>query len=741
MFESPERMQSDFLRPLVDVWKKRIESAKAAKLPFQRTAAQCLAFFDAEAGFMFSDEHQKQFFGGKLPRPKFRVTVALPYEYVSIYGPHLFWDYASRKVISQKTFRVRQEMFGDENDPSAVRAFMDAQEAERKDDIATGISNEMLESYLNFSQREQPSGVVSHANMAITEALVKGAGLMFTQAYSFPGSTDTFTRNVYGTVDDLYIDPDCRCPFLSTAGYVVYRHVQPVWEVERKFNLPAYSLDGKGTHRSVESVSMDSANGGPVKTETFDLIEWYEIWSRVGIGPRSKSMSHKMVSQFDEVVGDIGYLCISPNVDFPLNAPAEKFFSGSAGDGMATNEEVADLFEWRCMGYGKQFPSWMDSRWPFAMLAFQRRTNSPWPIPPLANGLGELIAINILTSVHLDMVWANRKQIIAYLRSMTNAVKEAIEGDDLFSTVEINDASMSSIDKAVQFLNRPQSAAKSDVLEAIAKLKSDFYQRVGLNDLMYGNSDTQIRVAADIRERTASSNIRPEKMSGDVAAWATEWSQLEMFCAILHVDGASIRHLVGEFGASVWDSLVRATPPDRVMREMKASVEASEIRRPNKERDTANVQSLQQYITPLLQQYAMSTGDSGPLNSFIAMVGEAMEMPIDIQLGNWAPPSDPAAAQAQQEAQAAEIEQMRATAGEKAARAENLHVQSTIAAMNAGETVAGKLETDHQQQVRHKQENHEQGMIHEQEKFLQQIMMNEAEFRQLESRNEKTQGN
>jgi hypothetical protein len=739
VYKTPLDLTSQFYRPLVNIWIERMSAARTAKGRFTKVAEQCTEFYEAGAGFMWEEKFKRDYFAGKLPSPKFKITIAKLYEFVAIYGPHLFWQYARRKVITQRQMVLRPEMFGDPNDPTVQEVFAQVLQQDTIEQAMSSFANEMMGNYLDWSQREQPSGLSINGQMAVTEALVKGMGCLWPDVYSFPGSDQKFTRLRFKTVNNLFIDPDCKDPMLETAGYIALRHVNPIWQVEKKFKLPKGTLAGKGNISSMEQISRNNQKKQPGESGkgTHDQIEWWEIWSKCGVGPRAAAMSHQMIDEFDEQIGDYAYLCVANGVPFPLNATPDKFF----GENAATPEDVKAMFEWRFADYGEHFPIWGDAKWPVSLLSFNKLPNTPWPLAPAAPGLGELIAINILTSSYVDQAWSDRKSIIGYLKSALGDVKQALESENAIELVAINDNVQKSISDCIQYLNTPGRA--NNLLEAIEMLSQNFDKRVGLSELQYGMSSTQIRVASDVRTRMESANIRPEKMSKDVAAWMSEAAQMEMFSAIMYVEGKSLTHLLGGYGASQWDSLIKSMPIEQAMREMKATVEASEVRRPNHERDTANVQALQQYITPLLQQYAMTTGDTKQLNDFFDMIGESMEMPAiaRLKLGPWSPPTDEQTQQLMQAAQQAEVENVQSDSAQKQAAAKKLEAEAvaTIAEMGAeGEGEGANAATDKaneviveevkfRQSLNHKQQEHDQKMISNQELLVQKLLFNEAE--------------
>ncbi|MCP4166517.1 MAG: hypothetical protein GY759_11565 [Chloroflexi bacterium] len=745
-FDSPQSMTSDFWRPLCIVWEQRIAASKRARQRFDTVSEQCTAFAGSSAGFMWDEHHKKKFFNGNLPEPKFKITINKAHEFVAIYGPSLFWQYPHRKVDSQRTLEITPEIFGDPNDPQVQQVFQQFAMQDNVEGLKRDFANHMMENYLAWSQREQPNGLMTNAISGITEALLTGRGVMWPETYQFPGSENSYTKLQYDTVRNLFIDADCNDQHLESAGYIMRRHVNPIWQVEQIFDLPKGSLRGKGQYQSAEQSVREQAqketNSSGGAQATFDKIEWFEIWSKVGVGPRMNGSEHAWLDTFDEVVGDFAYLCIAPGVPFPLNSPPDRFFGEQAMD----PEQTQRAFEWRTANYGHPFPVWKDNRWPVALLDFIPVSGSPWPMSPLAPGLGELIALNILTSSYVDQAWENRKTIIGYLESAGENVKEALESDAAFTKVAINDNMQKSIGDVIQFLKR--SPANTDILQAISMMDSGFDRAVGLNELMRGESARQVRVASDIRERSARSSVRPDKMAMDVAKWMSDASQLEMFLAAMHVDGESLTHLLGGLGGQMWDQEFKSQPVEVLLREMKATVEASEVRKPDKERDTANVQSLQQYLLPTLTQFAQQTGNTDPHNRFLDAIGKAMEMETEeFHLPPWKPPVDEQQQQMQQQMQqlemaktAAEVEDKKAGATQKQATAQKSMVDAAATMADSVVNNGDVREMEHEQRIRQREEEHDQGMIHNQETHVQKLLFEETEALLNEATSVQTKG-
>jgi hypothetical protein len=716
VIDNSQDMQARFWRPLCTIWHQRYKAAQQAKVRFELIREQCMAFYHGRSGFMWDDDHKQKFFKGSLPDPKFKISLNKLFEFVELYGPSLFWQYPHRKVMSQYQNLLSPDILGDPNDPQVQQMFQMIMQQETRTSGRDDFANRLMEAYLNYSQRE--CDLTREAVLSIKEALVSGMGILWPETYQYPNSDDVFTRLRWGSVANVFVDADCHDPQWETAGYIFRRHITPSWQVERIFDLPVGSLRQYATRQTAEQAVREEAltderSGGPKQ----DMTEWVEAWSRVGIGPKVVNAEQDLLDQFDDVVGDFAYVCFIPDCPFMLNAPPGKFFGSTPWN----NEEVKKAFEWRAPNYGHAFPAHDDNRWPIKPLVFNELMGSAWPIAPGAPALGYLITLNILTSSYVDQAWQNRRTIIAYLESEAEMIAEKLKSDEPFVTVGINGNLYQDIKQIIQQL--PPIQTNKDILVAIQMMEDGFNRAIGLNELMYGNSGaTQIRVAADIRERSARSSIRPEKMASDVAAWMTDCSQLEMFLAALHVNGDSLMPLIGEFGSKFWNEYFGKIDPAKLMREMVATVEASEVRRPNKETDTANIQSLQQYWLPLCAQYAQQTGNTDPLNALLDRIGEATEMDTSgFMLPPWQPPEDPEQKQLAQAAAMAEVEKNAATAEKQRASAQK-DIASAIETMTTSGISDGfAAEGEHVQELRHREELHNQELRHNEDEAVLKI--------------------
>lgn len=636
------------MRNIVDGWVRRLGKAAKAKQPFQKTADQCMQFYTGTLGFMWDDKFQREYMNSKIT-PQFKLTIAKAFELVAIFGPTLYWKYPNRVCRSHERLELTPEAFGDPEDPSTMQIFEEIMRVDGIEQKRNDSRNQVMQKYLNYSQREQPEGLSVHSSRAITEALIKGRGMLVVKKYLQPASDSWLTGCFYETVDNLFIDPDAELPGLSDCDWIAIRHCDPVKKVERQFNLPKDSLDGKGHVESAESQSTNVSDHDIWRRregKTGDTIVWYEIFSRFGVGERTKGVTEGMQDAFEDVVGDYAYICIAEGVDYPLNATSRAIQQ-------ATDEEVKDLFSW-------PEPYWTDGRFPVALLDFYEKPNSPWPLAPMAMGLGELMFLNVMMSLLCNRVYSSTRDIMVMLQSAAQDVKAKMQSGEYSVFIELNDSHNKSINEIVQFIKQPD--VSFDLFRVIEMVMDMFDKRVGLTELLYGlNPGNKVsRTATDINVKQEMVSVRPEYMANKVEEWQSEAANLEKFCAAWNVKGEWLRPLLGMGGSYLWDTLIAEEDPEIIVREMRASVEAGSGRKPNRQKEAAFIQGAAGYIIPALEAQANVTGDTSGLNEWFKITGEAFEMDMSgLTLGPRTPqPPSEEEMQMQQQMQQIEMQKI-----------------------------------------------------------------------------------
>lgn len=604
-----------FMASICDNWLTSIKKAEESKKVFTEIGEMCRQFFSGSVGFMWDDKFRNKHLKN-VQAPRFRVTIAKAFELVAVFGPSLFWRYPGRTIRSREIFQPDPSFFGNPEDPEVQQMIQQVGMEIQQEAVANETRNKLMELYLNYAQREQPGGgLKNEGQYAVTEALVKGRGVLWTEAYQFPGSERVLTGSFFDSVDNLFIDPNSTRPNLSDATWIARKHVEQYWKVERRFGLKPGSLRDKATMRSADSVSSSETVGksGDDKKRR-DLITWYEVFSKCGVGTRHKGTLDSMHSAFEEVIGDFAYICVCSGVDYPLNAPPSFMDE-------ATDEDVLGAFDW-------PVPYYKDGKWPCCILDFYPNPNSCWPLAPMAMGLGELIFLNTMMSVLCERAYESSRLLVAAIKGAASDAVQKIRSGGMKEIIEIEAGALNNfggINNLIQVLQMPEMGF--DLFRMINMVSAMFDKRTGLSELLYGMNPggAASRTAADINVKSEMASVRPEYMSQQVEDWQTEVANLERIAAGWNVRGEDIKPLVGSVGSQFWDQLISNEDPEVFVREMRCTVESNSIRKPNKVRDNENINRISQFLFPELSKHADITGDTQPLNNFIEDLGAATE--------------------------------------------------------------------------------------------------------------------
>lgn len=663
-------MKPDLAQPVVQAWLTKINKAIEKKKAFQDVADQCMAFFSESCGFMWEDKYRSRFMQGSV-HPRFKLTMQKAFEMVAVFGPSLYWRNPQRVVAPRQGFEFPTVAL--DAVPQLAQMYQQYQQEQTQNEAISWLKSQLMQQYLNYTPGEQPGGGLANAaEVAIIEALVKGRGCLWVEPYSPAGSDTVLTGSFQDSVDNLLIDPDAES--LEDAWWIARKCCHPSWYVEREYGLRPGSLKGVGTSESSEMGGMlasdDLAGYHRKKGETFDLITYYRIWSKGGVGGRLSGIDDSLREKFEDV-GDHAYLVVSQNVPFPLNAPPRKM-KNSEG------REFRRLFEW-------PIPFWADDLWPVCCLDFYQKPRSPWPIAPMAPGLGELIFINTMVSHLANRIWSSSRTLVAYLKSASKEVESILKRGNDLDTIGLDDVH-GNINQVISFLQQPD--VTMDVWRIIEMFTTNFEKRTGLYEDFYaksGGGPTE-RTATESRRKQQMAGLRPEWMASKVEDWMGRVARMEKLCAWRFVEGRDISPLLGRFGAQLWDQFISNADPETVLREMEATVEAGSARKPNKDRDLDNINAVAPTLLPLLQQTSQITTDPAPLNAFFQMWGDALEMKGMKQLRIpqlTPPPPSPEEQQAQQQMAQMEQQKIQADVQKASAAAQKAQMDAQAKQMDA----------------------------------------------------------
>lgn len=655
-------VDSEFLRPLVNGWLSKLESAGRGRAQWMSVAKECEMFYSHSAQAMWNPEYGKKFWKGvKLPR--FRITISKAFEMVAIYGPNLFWEVPSRTVDTKRPrLEVPPELFASAfgQDPQVMQMYQQLNQQQDYDIHRNKLIGLLMTEWLNYTPREQPGGgLAGHSNRCVVDALIKGRGALASRPYQMPGSGRNLVGSFRVAPENIYLDPDFNS--VDECRWMAIKHVDVCYEVEERFNLPKGSLKNKATLESswqYSELSTDDQSPAHRKEgKTNDLCVWYEIFSKCGLGIKNTSVDSTIRDHMDSVVGQYAYIAVCGDVTYPLNMPTERIRSG------ATDEDVKRAFEW-------PVPCWADDSWPIELLDFYIDPASAWPVPPLAPGLGELKLLNFLVSWMTNRVWSSSRDFWAVAQPYIEHYKDYINnGED--QQIIPTPVGLKSPREAIEILSQPET--RQDMSRLIEFVSDMFDRRVGLTAGAYGQNEnnTQNRTAEETVAKSRAINVRPEYMQKQVVDWQSRVAAAEAFCTRWFVTGEDVKGLLGPMGAMMWDKLIVSSDVELVVRQFEYTVAAASIRRPNRDRDIGNYQQIMGQVAPVFAGYGQATGNYGPFNGMMSEWARLHDADVSkLEIPAPEPPT-PEAQQAQQQMQQLQMAELDGKVKKLNADAEN----------------------------------------------------------------------
>jgi len=666
MLDLADLQGNEFLRPIVQGWLAKVEGAlhSPARKRWLEVGNECVMYYSKSAAAMWDGDFTKKFWRG-VKSPRFRVSINKAFEYVAVIGPNLIWDVPHRTATPIRTLEIPGAI-SQQNPEMFQQLQMIAQMDAGNDQL---VSN-LMERWLNYTPREQPNGGLEYHNeMAVLDGMLLGMGVLWPSIYSFPASDRTLTGCFRKPPQDIIYDADFK-----TAGeckWMALRHIEPHWQVERKFKLPPNSLKGKASLESSWHFSETQSQQGRGSSDrqagkTNDLVVWYEIFSKLGAGSRMTGMPDFLKSTLEETVGDYAYICVCPDCPYPLNCTSDSIRKG------ASPEQVRQCFEW-------PVPWWTDSRWPAESLIFYEDPDSPYGVPPLAPALGELKAINAITSWLVNRTWQSSRQMWAVLGQYHDDMKKVLDEGDDQGVFALPPGAGDDIKKVIQLIECKE--VNQDAWQVLQLLSDAFDKRTGLTEVgAYGTSNTQSRTAEDVKAKQKAFGVRPEFMQKKVVAWQGRAASMEAMLSWMFVKAKDVSPLFGKGGSMLWQKFIENADHEEVVRQMRFQVEASSVRRPNRDRDIENFQEYMGRWLPVMADYGKLTGDFTPVNGAMKRWCELhdMDRPEELFIPE-KDPNDPAAAM-QQQMQQAELQKVQAEAQKLQAEA-----QANPAALQAQE--------------------------------------------------------
>lgn len=615
----------DPMAPIVGSWVSKIRLAHEAKgKRFQRDADEGMKFFAGPYDFLYegknrrADRHFKQEFtdddDNEIPAPRFQMTLNKTAELVQIFGPVLYHRNPTRQVNPREFPLPGPDLMAAiGQDPQTMMMLQQQLQQGNQLRAIDRVRAKLLEYYLNYTPNALD--LKTESRWSIVETLVKGAGCLWTQMYVPPAGGQRMIGSFYDSCDNLLIDPDAKT--LKDAGWIARKRIEKVWETERKFGLQPGTLKGQMESSSNQAEADATPEGAYLRAtgQTCDLIVYYEIYSKVGLGGRLAGIA-EWIGPESERYGDFCYLAVCNGMPCPLNINQQWY-------------DLPDDQAFQLMYQAVQWaiPFWADGEWPVSLLGFHSIPGEPWPMSHMAPAMGELKFLNWAFSYIAGKIRISCRDIIAILEEASAEIKEAVLHGSDYEVVKIKGSAGRPIEQVVQFLKMP--AFQIDIWKVIEAISEQFEKRVGLTELAYGMSSRQDRSATESATKRDQLSVRPDDMANQVEDWMSDVARKEAIALRFLLAGKDVTSIMGPTGAMLWDTYITPSDPAELLYSLEYRIESGSARKPNRDRDAANAQSLATMLLPFYENIAMQAAVVGPFNAVISMYCKANDIKVD----------------------------------------------------------------------------------------------------------------
>jgi len=628
------------LRQIASTWVKKLKAAEKYKKPFTDDAKEAGQFYDGDQNWMWKDSYARgdRGYNSSISPPSFRMTLCKVFELVEIFGSVIYHRNPVRTVTVMQPPDVPltrlglDQPLGPNGTPSPeqmqIIATVKEEQSEREQ---RQISADLMQSYLNWTPVELD--LKRQARKVVNEAIIKGAGLFWTELVTLDtsGGGDVppmrMVGSFYDTIDNLLIDPDFDNE--DDMQWCARKCVRPMDEVASTYGVATEDLR---KHLEGQSTSLQKEPQGKKKKDTTNqLVTYYKIWSKTGMGDRLKDSPKENKGIFDPA-GKYCYLVICEGVDYPLNLPPQ-VMQEEVDPQTGLPASVLTRAAW-------PIPFFVDPQgWPFTMLAFHRKPGYAWPISHIRPAIGELRLLNWCFSFLATRIATSCETIVAVQKAADATIKDQLlaPSEGGFKILELSELLGRRIEDVVSVFQMPQ--VTKDLWDIIEALLDQFAQRTGLSELAYGTTRGMFRSAAEANIKNENISIRPDNMSNELEDAMSLLSRREALAARWLLEPQDIAPVLGKVAASGWAQFIQRKDVFGLTRELLYRVEAGSARKPNKSSRVEQMQMAVQTLGPILSSLAGS-GMVGPFNAL--MKDWAISLDIDASPYMLPPPPPPA---------------------------------------------------------------------------------------------------
>jgi hypothetical protein len=650
------------LRAVADLWMKKVKAAIQFKKPFDDDAQEAMNFFDGPANWMWKDRNGNDpdlvstTTVTTIAPPTFRITINRVFEAVKLFGAVMYHRNPTRTVTPVKWLPVDDTMFGIPADLQSVppeqqpqveqmmQAVFTAFQQTNEENLKREQSARILQAYLNYTPDQL--NLKDHGKRWVDEAIIKGLGVLWTEAVDIPGSEvvgpDGVARpqqvigSFYDTVDNYLLDPDADS--IDSVRWVAKKCTEPAIDVAARYGIPLDDLTrnvASSTTAKTKNDPKENSNRKRRPGETLDQVVYYKIWSKCGFGSSLKGFPKSMRGAFDSL-GQHCYIVIAEGVEYPLNAPPNVMPDGEMD---AAPDDLLGRVSW-------PIPFWVDpGGWPCVELAFHRKPNYPYPISHIKPGIGELRFLNWAASWLCSRIATSCETLIGVAKAAGDELKRQITGQTFngIKVIELEEAVGKKLDEIISVFQMPE--VSPEIWKVIAAVADMFDKRVGLTELAYGMSRASFRSAAEATTKAEQISVRPDDMANTLEDAMGRVARNEAIAARWLLTQEDVAPSLGPMAALSWEQHVASRHYRQIQSSFLYRVESGSSRKPNVASRVEQMQQALQTVGPILAQL-IPTGVVGPFNALLKDWGESLSIDTTRYMVPEPPPPPPVAAPA-----------------------------------------------------------------------------------------------
>lgn len=633
--EQPE----DILKSIARGWLKKIELAKKHKRPFSEDAREAMDFFDGPQNWFWKEQYAKNEYGynRSITPPGFRMQVNRVFEAVKLFASVIYHRNPVRSVTPNKYPTLTPDAIGIQpDDPVSMQEFELATQQGEILRSARATVSQLMARLLNYTPNELD--LKSHSRRVVDEAIIKGMGVWWTELVTYKNGR-RMVGSFADSVDNLVLDPDAT--EIEDILWCARRCVHPIDVVAEKYGVDPEKLRGnlRGRRSASSSNGQESSRLEPdgITTDqqvgkTNDLITYWKVYSKTGVGDRLKDMPKEGRGVFD-AIGENCYVVVAEGVDEPLNIQAN-LLQEPVDEETGLPPNLFRAVQW-------PIPFWAENNgWPFTPLAFHRKPGYVWPISHIKPGIPELRFLCWAFSFLAQRVATSCETLIGVSKAADQDIKDQIlsQSEAGFKIVEVSEMMGRSVNDLISVFQLPNVTGEIwNVIQAVTDMLD---KRLGMTELIYGLSSSQMRSATEASVKSEQISVRPDDMAEQLENAMGAIARKEALASRWLLSPEDVAPILGPIGVYAWQKFVMSLDPAEVSHEYEYRIESGSARKPNKATRVDQMNSALQTLGPVLQQL-IPMGNVEPFNALISDWADSMDLDATPYLVPAMPPPMP----------------------------------------------------------------------------------------------------